>query len=67
MDEIGEFEDAKKFYENKLSILRDKLQNNTIQFWTYQQRINEYKKLYELPEWKDKPNINYDTDESMKL
>ena len=70
--EIGEFEDAKKFYENKLSILRDKLQDNTIQFWSYEQRINEITKLYEadtnkkLPEWKDQPSINYDTDEHRK-
>ena len=70
--EIGEFEDAKKFYENKLSILRDKLQDDTFQFWSYEQRINVITKLYEtdtnkkLPEWKDKPNINYDTDEHRK-
>lgn len=71
--EIEEFEDAKKFYENKLSVLRDKLQDNQIQFWQYQQRINEITKQYEtdtngkkLSEWKDKPNINYDGDENMK-
>ena len=68
--EINEFEDAKKFYENKLSILRDKLQDNTITFWSYEQRINQITKLYEtdtdkkVPEWKDKPNVNYDTDEN---
>ena len=72
--EIEEFEDAKKFYENKLSDLRDRLQDNSIQFWQYERRMTDIKELYEkeangkkLPEWQNKPNVKFDTEETKRV
>merc|ERR1712176_904321 len=72
--EIGEFEDAKKFYEKKLSNLRDRMQDNSIHFWEYEKRINEITKIYEkdtngkkLGEWENKPNIKYSVDEESRV
>merc|ERR1719461_1380526 len=69
--EVDEFEDAKKFYENKLSVLRDKLQDNSIHLYEYERRVTDIKQLYEangkkLPEWKNKPKVNFNAEETMR-
>lgn len=69
--EVDEFEDAKKFYENKLSVLRDKLQDNSIHLFEYERRVTDIKQLYEangkkLPEWKNKPKVNFNAEETMR-
>merc|ERR550525_1487054 len=63
--ETGEFEDAKKFYERKLSKLRDRVQDQGIQFYEYDKRLKHVAILYEqecgkeLPEWKCRPKVGY--------
>ncbi len=45
--ETTEFEDAKRFYERKLSKLRDRVQDQGIHFYEYDKRLQEVATLYE--------------------
>lgn len=55
--ETAEFEDAKKFYERKLSRLKDRVQDQGIHFWEYDKRLKEVATIYQRDCGKELPGM----------